>query len=568
MKPINNTIIFQPKYMIIFILLYSGFQSFGQESCPPGYESRLVKCCGEITTRCIHLDHECKRCWVLEWKPCPGRSIGASSDYKSYGDAQEAALKGKSYKHWNNGQCIWWDNVTDPIIYLEDYKICNPSAIRDLKNRISPLISSYLIELNKYRLFFNGQKATYGTTVIEYLSNIDISEKKGLSLMDKLNLATDNAIAEIEAAFESLKLEVEIIRSYETDFRTKYAIESDIFSKKENTSSIDISSNDRMNSEETWLYKQNNIKEKYKKTSENIYGRYYSYNEICDTCTMPEESDCNSFSYVCNAHGNRICCDCKNRYEREIELVKINQKSEIDEVNFNFEKDKSAEEKDKLNKSVKEFRQKLTEADENFDNKKYCDAEKLYTNLQEQLPEVEKLSPTLRKDVTNKTETAKSECFHLKIKQEILAADELFASKKFCEAAEKYELAQKLTTEINNIPPILLNELNNKTKNSKEECSNSREIIVDGRRILVAEKVLDKKMNYDDAEKACAQLGSGWRLPTTREGQEIYKKGLKIHISIEGVTYWCKMEEDQKQAWNSRPANRNVIYYVLAVRDL
>jgi len=50
------------------------------------------------------------------------------------------------------------------------------------------------------------------------------------------------------------------------------------------------------------------------------------------------------------------------------------------------------------------------------------------------------------------------------------------------------------------------------------------EIIIDGKKIEVAEKGFPSTMDWTEANKACSDLGDGWRLPTIKELKEIYRE--------------------------------------------
>ena len=57
------------------------------------------------------------------------------------------------------------------------------------------------------------------------------------------------------------------------------------------------------------------------------------------------------------------------------------------------------------------------------------------------------------------------------------------------------------------------------------------------------------KMDWEDAKKACADLGDGWRLPTKDELNILYQNKDKIggfHL----VVYWSSTEFDYGNAWS------------------
>ena len=55
--------------------------------------------------------------------------------------------------------------------------------------------------------------------------------------------------------------------------------------------------------------------------------------------------------------------------------------------------------------------------------------------------------------------------------------------------------------------------------------------------IEVAQNDFPNNMNWKTAKKACAKLGKGWRLPTSRELKSMYENRVKIGGFSEG-TYW------------------------------
>jgi hypothetical protein len=64
----------------------------------------------------------------------------------------------------------------------------------------------------------------------------------------------------------------------------------------------------------------------------------------------------------------------------------------------------------------------------------------------------------------------------------------------------------------------------------------------------IAQHDFEKYMTWDDAKKACAALGDGWRLPTKEELNELYKH----QDEIGGFTfafYWSSSEDNIYSAW-------------------
>ena len=66
-----------------------------------------------------------------------------------------------------------------------------------------------------------------------------------------------------------------------------------------------------------------------------------------------------------------------------------------------------------------------------------------------------------------------------------------------------------------------------------------------GEEFEVAEKNLSTQMTWDEAKRACSELGNGWRLPTKEELKEIYtqlhKKG---RGKFKDAGYWSGTEMD------------------------
>ena len=88
----------------------------------------------------------------------------------------------------------------------------------------------------------------------------------------------------------------------------------------------------------------------------------------------------------------------------------------------------------------------------------------------------------------------------------------------------------------------------------------------------VAQNDFPKKMMWDEAKKACAGLGNGWRLPTKDELNLMYLNKDKIG-GFAGNYYWSSTEYDNDGAWyqyfgNGLQANANKFNYgdVRAVR--
>jgi hypothetical protein len=82
----------------------------------------------------------------------------------------------------------------------------------------------------------------------------------------------------------------------------------------------------------------------------------------------------------------------------------------------------------------------------------------------------------------------------------------------------------------------------------------------------------DVKMTWDDAKKACAALGDGWRLPTKEELNEMYRHKDRIG-GFAAADYWSSSEGSSANAWHQYFASGNqyygseyATYYVRAVR--
>ena len=81
-------------------------------------------------------------------------------------------------------------------------------------------------------------------------------------------------------------------------------------------------------------------------------------------------------------------------------------------------------------------------------------------------------------------------------------------------------------------------------------------------------------MNWEDAKKACADLGDGWRLPTKEELNLIYQNKDEIG-GFAGYYYWSSTEASGNGAWEQYFGNgeqssnyEGNIYDVRAVRAL
>lgn len=92
--------------------------------------------------------------------------------------------------------------------------------------------------------------------------------------------------------------------------------------------------------------------------------------------------------------------------------------------------------------------------------------------------------------------------------------------------------------------------------------------------IEVAEYDFPKKMNWEDAKKACEALGDGWKLPNQEELYILYANQNRISGFSES-TYWSSTEVGKNGAWHQyfsdgagSDDDKNVTLYVRAIRAL
>ncbi len=64
--------------------------------------------------------------------------------------------------------------------------------------------------------------------------------------------------------------------------------------------------------------------------------------------------------------------------------------------------------------------------------------------------------------------------------------------------------------------------------------------------LLVAQKDFPDNMNWDDAKKACTELGNGWRLPNLLELRTLFEN--KKKIGGFDYYYWSSEEHDNNYA--------------------
>ena len=90
--------------------------------------------------------------------------------------------------------------------------------------------------------------------------------------------------------------------------------------------------------------------------------------------------------------------------------------------------------------------------------------------------------------------------------------------------------------------------------------------------LLVAENDFPDGMNWRGAQKACAKLGKGWRLPTKNELNVMYKNKDRIGGFADDY-YWSSTEYGSSHAWGQNVNAgyqlnylKNVASYVRAIR--
>ena len=105
---------------------------------------------------------------------------------------------------------------------------------------------------------------------------------------------------------------------------------------------------------------------------------------------------------------------------------------------------------------------------------------------------------------------------------------------------------------------------------SESESSTVNTIKIDNLEVMTED--LERTYTWDDAMKACAVLGDGWRLPTKDELNLLYENKEKIG-GFAGSYYWSSTEDGNFYAWyqlfnnGHRYSNiKDATYYVRAVR--
>ena len=91
---------------------------------------------------------------------------------------------------------------------------------------------------------------------------------------------------------------------------------------------------------------------------------------------------------------------------------------------------------------------------------------------------------------------------------------------------------------------------------SESTASNESTVNVNGREVSTVKvgnlEVMTEDlghMSWDDAKKACADLGDGWRLPTKDELNVLYENKDEIGGFADSLYYWSSTEDDNNDAW-------------------
>ena len=71
---------------------------------------------------------------------------------------------------------------------------------------------------------------------------------------------------------------------------------------------------------------------------------------------------------------------------------------------------------------------------------------------------------------------------------------------------------------------------------------------ITGEKIRIAKADFPDPLDWDQANAACNALGSGWRLPTKEELNEMYKNKDAIG-GFNRSTYWSSSEYNDNRAW-------------------
>lgn len=95
-----------------------------------------------------------------------------------------------------------------------------------------------------------------------------------------------------------------------------------------------------------------------------------------------------------------------------------------------------------------------------------------------------------------------------------------------------------------------------------------------GEKLRIAKADFTDKMTWENAYAACNALGSGWRLPTREELNEMYKNRHTIG-GFKTWYYWSSCEYNNDRAWyhefcddNQGNSTKYQRYYVRSVRSV
>ena len=101
----------------------------------------------------------------------------------------------------------------------------------------------------------------------------------------------------------------------------------------------------------------------------------------------------------------------------------------------------------------------------------------------------------------------------------------------------------------------VVTEPSNELESAAESESATPTVNVNGREVSIIKidnlEVMNEDLGifeWDDAMKACADLGDGWRLPTKKELNILYENKDKIG-GFAGLNYWSSTEEHNSNAW-------------------
>ena len=72
---------------------------------------------------------------------------------------------------------------------------------------------------------------------------------------------------------------------------------------------------------------------------------------------------------------------------------------------------------------------------------------------------------------------------------------------------------------------------------------------ITGDKIKVAKNDLLEKMEWEQAKKACEEIGNGWRLPSVDELKEIHRLKDDIGGFKLNQRYWSILENGDSSAW-------------------